>query len=266
MIWGKCKLCLSDAELQDSHLLPKAAYRILQKSDGEPPVIFKRTISMHTNDQIKDYVLCYNCEQRFNDHGERWVMEHCFRNENSFRLKELVESSKPLMETPIKVYSAAGIPDVNVDKLTYFATSILWRASIHHWKSGKAEVGPLHLGKYTEDLRRYLLGVIGFPKNVVILVSLIPEPRLWLAAGPPYGDRINEFWEYRFPFLGISFSILLGARIDPAIRPLCSYRSAQRFIFTGDRVTQMVTRDIGLLISDSRPSGSLVAQQRDYRA
>lgn len=256
-MWGRCKLCLSDAEIQDSHLLPKAAYRILQKSDGQAPVVFKRTVSVHSNEQIRDYVLCTNCEQRFSNNGERWVMEHCFRNEKGFRLKELVESSKPLVEAPIRVYSVAGIPEVNVDKLTYFATSILWRASVHHWKSGKDPVGQLYLGRYTADLRRYLLDETALPKNIVMLISLIPEPKLWLAAGPPYGFRINDFWEYRLPFLGISFTMLLGARIDSIIRPLCSYRSAERFIFTGDKVTQMVTRDFGLLISNSRPVGSL---------
>lgn len=256
-MWGTCKLCLSEAELQDSHLLPKAAYRIIQESDGDPPVITKPTVSMHTNEQMRDYVLCRDCEQRFSRNGEQWVMEHCFRNEAGFKLKELLDSSTPLMENKLTVYSAAAVPKIDMDRLTYFAASVLWRASIHDWKSGKDKVRRLYLGKYTEELRHYLLGETTFPKNVVIWLSVIPEQKLWCAATPPYGDRMNECWEYRFPFLGIFFTIFLGARIDPVIRHMCSFRSVEQFVFSGEPATEMVIRDYGGLIAKSRPVGAL---------
>jgi hypothetical protein len=254
---GKCKLCLSEADLQDSHLLPKAAYRLIQKSDGDPPVIMKSAVSMHTNEQLRDYVLCRDCEQRLNHDGENWVMEHCYRNSDGFKLKELVESTKPLFENKLTVYSAATVPKIDFDKLAYFATSVLWRASVHDWKSGKDKVRRLYLGKYTEELRRYLLGETGFPPNIVIWVSIVPEQKLWSAATPPYGDRMNECWEYRLPFLGIFFTIFLGARIDPVIRQMCSIRSTQKFIFSGEPATEMVIRDFGGLIAKSRPVGAL---------
>lgn len=254
---GTGKLCRSEAELQDSHLLPKAAYRIIQKSDGEPPVVTKRAVSMHTNEQVRDYVLCRDCEQRFSEKGEQWVMEHCFRNEAGFKLKALIDSSKPLFENTLTVYSATAIVKIDLDKLTYFAASVLWRASVHNWMSGKDRIRRLYLGKYTEELRRYLLGETAFPKNGVIWVSVIPEQNLWCAATPPYGERMNECWQYRFPFLGVFFTIFLGARIDPLIRQMCSLRSVEKFIFSGDPTTDIFIRDYGSLMAKSRPVGSL---------
>jgi hypothetical protein len=31
-----------------------------------------KTVTMKTSDEIKDYLLCRDCEQRFNDNGEKW--------------------------------------------------------------------------------------------------------------------------------------------------------------------------------------------------
>lgn len=189
-------------------------------------------------------------------------MKYCCRNSNEFRLKELLDSTKPLSTTPIQVHAAAPISEIDVSKLTYFGASILWRASSHRWRSLKDEVPQLHLGKYNEELRRYLLGETLFPANIVILIGVIPDEKLWFVACPPYGNRINEFWEYRFAFLGIFFSILLGARIDPDVRPLCSFRSKEKFIFTGNKVTEMFTRDFSSIVLRSRAVGALARGMR----
>jgi hypothetical protein len=184
-------------------------------------------------------------------------MKHCSRNEDGFKLKELLDATKPLFENKLTVYSAAAAPKIDLDKLGYFVASVLWRASVHEWKSGKDRIGRLYLGKYTEELRRYLLGGTTLPQNLVVWVSIVPDQKLWSAATPPYGDRMNKCWEYRFPFLGIHFTIFLGARIDPVIRQMCSIRSKEKFIFSGEPAAEMVIRDFGGLISKSRPVGAL---------
>jgi len=252
---GVCKLCLLQSELQDSHFLPKSAYKLIQQSENEPPVVIKHTVTLQTNEQMRDYVLCRKCEQLFNENGERWVMEHCFRNDGGFKLKNFIEASSPVMGNGLKVYSAAAIPQIDVEKLAYFVTSVVWRASIHDWKSGKDRIRRLYLGKYTEELRRYLLGETPFPENAAVWVSIIPEPGLWMTASPPYGERLNECWRYKLPFLGISFMFFLGARIDQTIRRMCTLRSPEKFVYMGDVASEMVIRDFGRLIVKSRPVG-----------
>ena len=61
---GICKLCGKDSELQDSHLIPKAMY---------PPdaIWMNRTVSVQSNRQMKQYLLCKGCEDLFNKNGER---------------------------------------------------------------------------------------------------------------------------------------------------------------------------------------------------
>jgi hypothetical protein len=256
-IIGKCKLCHSHGELRDSHFIPKSAYRLIQRSEGEPPVVIKHTVAMQTNEQVRDYVLCQKCEQRFNENGERWVMEHCYRDGQGFKLKDLIDATEPLMGNGLKVYSAAGIPQIDVEKLTYFVASIMWRISAHEWKSGKDKIRRLYLGKYTEELRHYLLGETAFPPNAALWISIIPDSNLWNIVTPPYGEKLNQCWRYKSPFLGISFMFFLGARIDPIIRRTCTYRSPEKFVFVSDEASEMVIRDFGRLITKSRPVGSL---------
>jgi hypothetical protein len=184
-------------------------------------------------------------------------MEHCYRDGQGFRLKELIEATDPSMNNGLRVYSAVGIPQIDMEKLTYFVASIMWRGSVHDWKSGKDKIRRLYLGKYTEELRRYLLGEMAFPSNAALWVSIIPESGLWNTVTAPYGERLNQCWRYKFPFLGISFMFFLGARIDPIIRRMCAYRSPEKFIFISDEASNMLIRDFGKLITKSRQIGSL---------
>lgn len=255
---GQCKLCHSTGELLDSHFIPRAAYKLIQQSDKEPPIAVRSTITLQTNEQITDYVFCAACEDRFNKNGEAWVMKYCARSADEFRLKQLIDDSKPIAGNGLKVYSAAQIPQINVEKLAYFAASIIWRAAIHNWRFGKQEIRRFYLGtRYMEELRQYLLGESSFPQNSVVWVSIISEPKLWGSFVAPYGEKFNQCWRYKFPFLGISFMFFLGKLIDPQIRSMCTLRSERKLLYTGDQDNEMVIRDLGRVISKSRPVGSL---------
>jgi hypothetical protein len=161
-------------------------------------------------------------------------MGHCHRAGQGFRLKDLIDAAKPVGVIGLKVYAAAGIPQINVEKLTYFIASIMWRGAAHEWKSGRDKIRRLFLGsRYEEELRRYLLGEAAFPQNAALWVSVIPESGLWNTVSAPYGERLNQCWRYKFIFLGVTFMFFLGARIDPIIRKMCTYRSEEHFIFYG---------------------------------
>lgn len=91
---GQCKLCHATGELRDSHFIPKAAYKIIKESEGESPIVVNAEVSLQSDSQMKDYVLCAQCEERFNKNGESWVMKYCSRNAEGFNLKELIERLK----------------------------------------------------------------------------------------------------------------------------------------------------------------------------
>jgi hypothetical protein len=206
---------------------------------------------------MKDYVLCAQCEERFNKNGESWVMKYCSRNAEGFKLKELIDASKPSASNGLKVYSAADIPDIDVDELTYFAASIVWRAAVHNWKLGKKRIERIYLGSYSEELRQYLLGETSFPKNAVVWISIIPDENFWNTFTAPYGEKVNQCWRYKFQFLGISFMLFLGKLIDPEFRSMCTLRSEKKFVYVADEANEMVIRDFGRVIAKSKPVGVL---------
>ena len=214
-------------------------------------------VSLQTDSQMKDYVLCPQCEERFNKNGEGWVMKYCSRNAEGFKLKELIEATKPLAGKGLKVYSAALLPEIDLEQLAYFASSIIWRAAAHKWKLGKKRIEPINLGPYREELRQYLMGETPFPKNAVLWVSVIPEEKLWSIFIPPYGEKVSQCMRYKFPFLGISFMLFLGKQIDSVFRDMCTVRSEKNFIYAGEPTTEMIIRDFGRVVAKSRPVGSL---------
>jgi hypothetical protein len=108
---GTCKLCLTEgADLQDSHLMPKAGYRRLRE-DGSPPYVV-REVKMFKDEQVHAHVFCRDCEDRFNRNGEAWVLKHCYNDDaHSFLLHDLLLASTPfLADREVTVFSAATIP------------------------------------------------------------------------------------------------------------------------------------------------------------
>jgi hypothetical protein len=250
---GTCRLCRSCSELREGHLIPAAAYKLIQRSGGAPPVVIKAAVTIQKHEQATGYILCANCEQRFSENGEQWVMEHCFRSGEGFKLKDLVDASEPVMGNGLKVYSAANIPQINVCKLAYFVASVMWRGSCHAWKSGRDNIRTPKLGpKYEEEIRRYLMEETDFPTNAVLWVSIVPTLEIWNSFSVPYGEKLGLFWRYKFQFLGIAFMFFVGKLIDPTIRRLCTLRSPEKFIFMGDDTAEFVIRDAGRLIKKSR--------------
>ena len=76
-----CKLCKQDRELRDSHFLPAAVYAQLRNpADQNPnPVLITKKLSLTTSKQMKDYVLCAECEERLSKFGETWVLANMAR-------------------------------------------------------------------------------------------------------------------------------------------------------------------------------------------
>ena len=180
MPMGTCKLCLNNRDLRDSHLMPRALYRMARgsgvKGNQDPHVLSAkgRKTSSH---QIQDYVLCHECEERFNKNGENYVMRVVTKRTGQFPLLDMLTA----IPTPLKgrnwtAYVAAQTPGIERAKIAYFALSIFWRASVHTWEQESGEKTRISLGKkYNEEIRRYLLGETPIPKNANLLVAVCTD-------------------------------------------------------------------------------------------
>ena len=103
---GTCKLCLTPGvELQRSHLIPAGAYKAIRNSGGEPPIVMKSAVTIKKDEQISDCLLCANCEQRFSENGECWILEHCNQFDAGFKLNDLIEQSTPLDVKEVVAYA-----------------------------------------------------------------------------------------------------------------------------------------------------------------
>jgi hypothetical protein len=94
---GTCKLCFRDGvELQRSHLLSAAVYRIL-RDDGVAPnpnlVLITPEGRVQSNQQQWAHLLCRSCEALLSREGEDWVFRHSMKQDGSFVLAELLRRS-----------------------------------------------------------------------------------------------------------------------------------------------------------------------------
>ena len=119
-MFGKCCLCLQQSELQDSHLLPRALYRLIgMGSDRLHPDTVQLTLHSYkkSSEQARRHILCPFCEQRLNENGERWVLHNCYRGRGRFRLRAELRKRTRLSGAEIEAY--AGSKE-EVARLGYF--------------------------------------------------------------------------------------------------------------------------------------------------
>lgn len=245
----------------NSHYLPASSYKIIRKDAGNDPLVaISAGKSFFTTKQVRDYLLCRLCEERFNKNGESWFLDHCYRGAGNFKLKSLIEAIGPAMaDRDVAAYSAINAPEVNVEKLAYFAASILWRGAAHRWPTEDGPLEPIPLGiKYKEQFRQYLLGSEPFPFNAILYVSLIPAEEWSSPMCLPRGGKVNstKLWHYCVTMQGVSFTFLLGNLIPAHARKNCTYPSAEKWFFMGQLTTDLLISDLSF-VKQATPVGRL---------
>src|SRR5262249_50232628 len=135
-VTGVCRLCKNERQLHDSHLLSAGFYRAVSDKTSQNPYPIFLTIdgAVRTSRQIRAHALWAECEQRLNQRGEGWVMNNFWRAYDDFPLRQKLKASEPLWAVNGKaLYRTSGIAGIDVPKLSYFALSIFWRASLVVW-------------------------------------------------------------------------------------------------------------------------------------
>jgi hypothetical protein len=208
-----CALCGNQAVLIDSHLLPKAIYRLIRDTEvaNPNPVLVTEGKDTQTSRQIKRYLLCSVCEDLFNKNGEGWTLKHCYRGPGKFLLRDILRTTTPI-KSDIRgdlIYTA-GLQAFDRAKIQYFAASVFWRASISDWPIPPHLIPKITLGTLQAELRNFLLGIADFPASCSLLLFVAGDPIPPLAAHPPQCGDSRGLLECRFAIPGMRFSLLPG--------------------------------------------------------
>jgi hypothetical protein len=191
-----CTLCQQQRELRLSHFLPKGLYRLLMnvnRTKNQTPVRLASGDRRQTSRQAADYLLCAECERRFDRNGENWVMRHLYRGRRVFRLRTMLRKSVSLGSyNGGTVYSASSLPVGAIDQLVYFHASLVWRASVRDWWTVGKKYQAIDLGPHREQLRRYLGGETGFPEHAVVTVILSQLEQPAIAFNFPESARLDR--------------------------------------------------------------------------
>lgn len=207
---GKCALCEQERELQDSHLMPQWAYKRIQQSEEgrkDHPIEVSNGTAIQTSKQVTQRLLCSDCEGRFS-RVEGYVA----------KLTELDEGGALKIMNSLDRQSVPGTGmaiianDVDVEKLVYFAASVIWRSAVMRGSDG------CKLGKYVENFRRYLLGEAEFPLESSMSM-LVLEPSKSIAKPHRYFTfpsslKTPTSWLHGFTICGLAFRCFVGRSLD----------------------------------------------------
>ncbi len=224
---GTCRLCGGEnKELRNSHLLAKGLY-------PEEAVIMNPTIALITDKQIASPLLCDECEQRFNKHGECWMLRQV-NTEKGFPLLERLKLAIPVQSSRQFQFDAFSCKQTGIDsdQLAYFVLSVLWRASVKTW-SLLGQTIRVSLAGYEEPVRKYLLGETGFPAETVVHVTVCTDFASQGSFYVPCGVPENPYTTYALLTQGIYFRVFMGKKIPPNVRQLCCVTGAEKLIYMG---------------------------------
>lgn len=208
---GTCKLCLSEGvELRDSHIVPRWVYKRILRDQGDIVQLKGRDI-VPSRDQLKEYLLCFDCEQLCGT-TEREVCELTASSRRGTRLEQLIG---PIVARH-ELCDIRSIPPHVSASLSRFCAIMVWRASV----SGEAD--QCHLGpKYEETLRRYVANPESvWPAAATCFVWLHQGNIMNGAAGPPVTQRSDMCHFHRFPLCGLEFVLFVGGSLPSPVQRL----------------------------------------------
>lgn len=254
-MFGKCRLCFQSAELQYSHLLPKALYRLVGRAtDPLHPDTVQISLNERrkSSEQARRHILCVPCEQRFNKNGEKWVLHNCYRGRGIFRLRDELRGRSDLgAGSDVEAYS---ILTEEAAQLAYFSVSVVWRASLCDWPRRGQIYHALDLGPYQEKLRNYLKGETDAPRSVAVTVILSGLDRPVLAFCLPVSYRVNGCYCHRFHIPGMSFVVAVGKAVPDAWADTCILQSSSRPVFVSTVGDEHVQDEVMRLLGKVAPA------------
>jgi len=269
---GKCKLCGRVGELQESHLLPAAVYKMCRPESGEitDPISIRNDPKIksfrvfQTSRQITGHVLCFSCEQVLNANGEDWVLPQ-LSTLQGFPLYEQLTTIKPdLVDGDMAVYASAKVPTIRPDRLVHFAMGIFWKAGVHDWQTGNGTLR-LEFGPYADEIRSFLLAESRFPEHAYLMINVVPPSFPTISAYLPYRTKVVEFAFHSFYVPGVEFMLTLGKSTPDYLRAMCVASSPARLILLGPSTAQFIGKQFAEAFERGRISPKLADRLQRIR-
>ena len=226
---GVCRLCENERSLRISHFHPAALY-------AKRYELATQTSTAFNAEQVKQRLLCQSCEGRFNAKGENGVLRWLAPKTTKFYPLLERMNSTPREYLGHKLWSYSGVElGINNDEFSYFALSMVWRGAAASWPlpNGKRTT-LLLIGRHQEELRQYLLGQSGFPRDAAVIATVCTDDFSQRSFLPPELQAADDCLTFPFLVRGLIFRVWLGDRIPTRIRSLCCYRSDRRVILSTD--------------------------------
>ena len=230
---GRCQLCLEfDVELLSSHYMPAGFHRIVQDGGPHATQVLGKVALLSSRHQ-QAHLLCQKCETRFQQRGEDWVIERCWRSPTEFKLLDVLEHEKPLDSAPgVHLFDGRRTPGVELDQIVYLAASIFWRGGVRKWNpAGQPKdpelSGDIDLGEHLEAFRLFLLDKGPFPPNVFLSVW-IENTRDRMDnqyCVPPFMPFNDGYMILRSYVPGLVFTLSIGSAVGGATQRSCTARS-----------------------------------------
>ena len=194
-----------NANLQNSHLIPKWAYKRVCAFDpagAKTPVQIAGGKAVFSNKQTTQYLLCAQCELRFSER-EDYVAKLTEPDNDQIKIFRNITR----LAAPKKVLASLN-EVVNCDHIVYFAASVLWR--------GCLMTGDCKLGPYEPKFRQYLLGETGFPPEAALSLGLFEhsphiDARGWVSE--PASTKAKIGWLHGFLLAGLAFRCWVGKAV-----------------------------------------------------
>jgi hypothetical protein len=230
-VQGICKLCLQQQILCKSHYLGRALH-VLSRDDGKNAIVLTPKIITAAPKQLWAHLLCAECEKRISRNGESYVLTQLNRRDK-FALFETLKNAKPIhVEGDLQVFSCDEL-GIDAEKLAYFALSIVWRGSVHDWKTLDGQTTGVPLGPYEERIRQYLAGDSGFPADVLVAVHVCTDiGSQGMIYSPERVKGVHAIYsDHSFLVRGLWFHVYVGKDIPTAMREICCVNSPKKVIF-----------------------------------
>jgi hypothetical protein len=194
-------------------------------------------------DQVRDYVFCQECENRFRINGETWVLANIPHDYGeSFSLHTALNTATPsIVESDCILIPGRTTNGFDIDQLIYFGASMFWRGAAHQWKAFNGfTVPPVNLGLYQEALRLFLLGKTPFPTDVFLTVILWPYKKVPTAALLPNSSAVTGWQRYWFYVTGLGFVLDCGSNVPTEIQNRSTSRSPEQLVTVSKQFADMV--------------------------
>jgi len=224
------------------------------------PIHFRGGRAYESQEQVKEFLLCRDCEQRFSKVETRVADLLPLRDG---KLAPILDRIGGLIETNADGLRVVELGRVSGDDLAHFAASVLWRGHVSqhfHVKLGD---------RYAEQFRVFLLGHAAFPENAACLVYFydLPFDDAVDVKATTVGvetfkrkDGRGPHW-HGFMVFGLRFVIQLGNQLNASVVRLCVVRQQRLLLARQEHLAKWLGRSILGAQPDQKLERKLDAQR-----